>query len=126
MLDTAIYLCTADIARRSGVINSRYRTTDGRYILYDKDLARIQFTTDEYLNGLKGIEKITTDQALRLIKDNHSSLGEDTTPVEVETSGNQEGVNESEGESEDENGGDESESEVEEESETQENENTEE
>jgi hypothetical protein len=66
-LDTAFYLVTRDIAIRSGLVGKRYRTKDGRYVLDNKDLSRIRFTTDEYINGLNGVEKITEAQAASLI-----------------------------------------------------------
>jgi hypothetical protein len=65
--DTAFYLVSKDIALRSGLIDSRYRTQDGRYILDNKDLSRVRFTTDEYISGLKGVEKITETHASTLI-----------------------------------------------------------
>lgn len=66
-LDTAFYLVTRDIAIRSGLVGERYHTKDGRYVLDNKDLSRVRFTTDEYINGLKGVEKITEEQAASLI-----------------------------------------------------------
>lgn len=66
-LDTAFYLVTRDIAIRSGLVDVRYRTLDGRFILDNKDLSRIRFTTDEYVSGLKGVEKITEAEAQTLI-----------------------------------------------------------
>lgn len=65
--DTAFYLVTKDIAIRSGLVDVRYRTLDGRFILDNKDLSRVRFTTDEYINGLDGVEKITEDEAQTLI-----------------------------------------------------------
>lgn len=66
-LDTAFYLVTKDIAIRSGLIDRRYRTLDGRFILDNKDLSRVRFTTDEYISGLEGVEKITESEAKTLI-----------------------------------------------------------
>ena len=66
-LDTAFYLVTKDVAIRSGLIDVRYRTLDGRFILDNKDLSRVRFTTDEYVSGLKGIEKISEAEAQTLI-----------------------------------------------------------
>lgn len=70
MLDVAFYLVSEDIAQRSGLIGERYITKDGRYILDNKDLSRVRFTTDEYISGLSGVEKITNEQAKELIKEN--------------------------------------------------------
>ena len=66
-LDTAFYLVTRDIAIRSGLVDVRYRTLDNRFILDNKDLSRVRFTTDEYVNGLDGVEKITEAEAQTLI-----------------------------------------------------------
>lgn len=66
-LDTAFYIVTRDIAIRSGLVSVRYRTLDGRFILDNKDLSRVRFTTDEYISGLKGVEKITESEAKTLI-----------------------------------------------------------
>ena len=66
-LDTAFYLVTRDIAIRSGLVNVRYRTLDGHFILDNKDLSRVRFTTDEYVSGLAGVEKITEAEAQTLI-----------------------------------------------------------
>ena len=66
-LDTAFYLVTKDIAIRSGLVDVRYRTLDGRFILDNKDLSRVRFTTDEYINGLDGVEKISESEAKTLI-----------------------------------------------------------
>lgn len=66
-LDTAFYLVTRDIAIRSGLVDVRYRTLDGRFILDNKDLSRVRFTTDEYISGLKGVEKISEAEAQALI-----------------------------------------------------------
>lgn len=66
-LDTAFYLVTRDIAIRSGLVDVRYRTLDGRFILDNKDLSRVRFTTDEYISGLKGVEKISEAEAQAFI-----------------------------------------------------------
>lgn len=66
-LDTAFYLVTRDIAIRSGLVDVRYRTLDGKFILDNKDLSRVRFTTDEYVSGLAGVEKITEAEAQTLI-----------------------------------------------------------
>lgn len=89
MLDTAIYLVTKDIALRSGLINSRYRIADGRFVLDNKDLSRVRFTTDEYINGLSGVEKTDELTAKTLIAQNGYKMGEEVveqpTPVETVT-----------------------------------------
>lgn len=66
-LDIAFYKVSKEIAIRSGLISERYRTQDGYYILDNKDLSRVRFTTDEYINGLSGIERITENEAKELI-----------------------------------------------------------
>lgn len=55
------------IAERTGRINSRYRTRDGRYIIDNNDLKRLRLTAEEYITGLKGVERIDDTEAKRLI-----------------------------------------------------------
>lgn len=74
-LDSAIYLVTRDIAMRSGSIDSRYRTADGRFILNNKDLSLVRLTSSEYINGLQGVERISEAEAQRLIAENHFQRG---------------------------------------------------
>ena len=67
-LEIAFYKVTEDIAIRSGIIAERYRTADNEHwILDNKDLSRVRFTADEYINGLSGVEKITENEAKTLI-----------------------------------------------------------
>ena len=67
-LEIAFYKVTEDIAIRSGLIAERYRTADNKHwILDNKDLSRVRFTADEYINGLSGVEKITENEAETLI-----------------------------------------------------------
>lgn len=75
MMDAATYLVSEEIALRSGLIESRYRIADGRYVLNDRDLARIRFTADEYISGLPGVEKTTSQAAGTLIARNNYQLG---------------------------------------------------
>lgn len=76
-LETAIYVVTRRIAERSGMLGTRYRTTDGRFILNDRDLSRVYFTPDEYINGLQGVEKITKNEADGLIKGGGYKMGDE-------------------------------------------------
>lgn len=66
-LDSAFYLVTQDIAQRAGVIGRRYKTRDGNYIVDNKDLSHVRFTTDEYMSGLSGIIKKITEQEASLL-----------------------------------------------------------
>lgn len=67
-LEIAFYKVTEDIAIRSVLIAERYRTADNKHwILDNKDLSRVRFTADEYINGLSGVEKITENEAETLI-----------------------------------------------------------
>lgn len=75
MIDNSLYLVSSGIAVRSGLIKSRYRTADGRFILDNKDLSRVRFTTNEYISGLKGVEKISLQRAKELIKKNGYKMG---------------------------------------------------
>lgn len=81
MMTTANYIVTKDIAQRSGMIASRYRTEDGRFILNERDLARVRLTPEEYVSGLAGVEMITTEVAKTLIRQNNYQMGENA-PIE--------------------------------------------
>ena len=97
-LDTAFYLVTRDIAIRSGLVDVRYRTLDGRFILDNKDLSRVRFTTDEYVSGLAGVEKITEAEAQTLIAQGgyKKGLGVENPSTELPTGEEEEPVVESE------------------------------
>lgn len=75
MVDAGFYLVTKEIALRSGMIDTRYRTQDGRFILNDRDLSRIRFSPNEYLTGLQGIERISASEANTLIAKNNNAMG---------------------------------------------------
>ena len=89
-LEIAFYKVTEDIAIRSGLIAERYRTADNEHwILDNKDLSRVRFTADEYINGLSGVEKITENEAETLIalggyKFGYEGLDDDGNVVVVE------------------------------------------
>lgn len=97
-LDTAFYLVTRDIAIRSGLVDVRYRTLDGRFILDNKDLSRVRFTTDEYVSGLAGVEKITEAEAQTLIAQGgyKKGLGVENPNKELPTGDEEEPVVDSE------------------------------
>ena len=97
-LDTAFYLVTRDIAIRSGLVDVRYRTLDGRFILDNKDLSRVRFTTDEYISGLKGVEKISESEAQTLIAQGgyKKGLGVENPNKELPTGDEEEPVVDSE------------------------------
>ena len=85
MMETGTFLVTREIAERSGLIETRYRTKDGRFIMNDRDLARIRFTVDEYISGLQGIVKITSVEAQTLIAQNKYQMGIEKKDEEIET-----------------------------------------
>lgn len=82
MVEIAFYLVSEEIARRAGVINSRYRTQDGRYVLDDKDLSYIRLTPDEYISGLKGVERVTKKEAMTEIQKENYQIGVGESGVE--------------------------------------------
>ena len=104
MLETATYLVTKEIAMRSGLIQSRYRVADGRFVLNNRDLSRVRFSPDEYINGLEGVEKVSSEYAKTLIRQNNFRIGaeieepvvveeSETTEVETPSVDNQENAN---------------------------------
>lgn len=80
-LETAIYLVSEEIARRSGLTGSRYRTEDGRYLLNDRDLSRVRLTTEEYVSGLRGVEKISVQEAKTLMRQNNFAIGGESETI---------------------------------------------
>lgn len=80
--DNAVYLVSRDIAIRSGLIQERYRIADGRFVLNNKDLSYVRFTPDEYIDGLKGVERTSDEIAARLIAENGYQMGDDVTAQE--------------------------------------------
>lgn len=78
-LDSAVYLVSRDVAIRSGLIQERYRIADGRFVLSNKDLSYVRFTPDEYIDGLKGVERTSEEIAERLIAENGYQMGDDVT-----------------------------------------------
>lgn len=76
-VEIAFYKVVEDIAIRSGLILERYRTVDMYWILDNKDLGRVRFTPDEYIDGLKGVEKISGEEADTLIAENGYKMGYD-------------------------------------------------
>lgn len=91
-LDNQLYLVTKDIAIRSGLMQTRYRIADGRFVLDNKDLSRVRFTTDEYISGLEGVTKVNEEEAQTLIAQNGYKMGEEgeEAPTTTETNENQE------------------------------------
>lgn len=84
MLETATYLVTKEIAIRSGLVDSRYRIADGRFVLNNRDLSRVRFEPDEYINGLEGVEKVTPERAKTLIRQNNFAIGLEVVEPVVE------------------------------------------
>lgn len=85
-VNNAIYLTSGEIARRAGVYDTAYVTTDLRFVLDIMDMKRVRFEAEEYINGLDGIERVTLEEAERLIAENKSRRIADMTdePVEEE------------------------------------------
>lgn len=87
MKEEKIYLASEDIAERCHVIDTAYRTKDGRYIISENALRdfRFRMTPEEYVTGL-AVELITRDEAKRLQKENGWAIGrpkatEEETPA---------------------------------------------
>ena len=86
MIDVQNYVVTREIALRTGDIRFKYRTEDGRFIVDNRTLAKIRFTSDEIVNGLDGVEKITEEEAKTLIARGGYKMGDaDEEKVEEET-----------------------------------------
>lgn len=75
MVDLSIFLVTQEIAERSGVISTRYRTKDGRFILDSRDLSMVRLVGEEFVHGLSGVEAITEKQSKALIEEGGYQMG---------------------------------------------------
>ena len=75
MVESVTFVVTEDVARRSGVIATRYRTEDGRFILNNRDLRGVRMTAEELQTGLQGIERISDELARQLIKKGGYKMG---------------------------------------------------
>lgn len=75
-VDKGLFLVSREIAIRSGMVASRYRTTDGKFILNERDMSRVRPTSDEIIHGFD-IEEITKAQALELARKNGYKMGLD-------------------------------------------------
>lgn len=75
MIDFAFYLVTEEIAMRCGLVNDRYKTQDNKFILDNKDLSRLRLTSQEFVNGVEGIEMITKQEADDLIEQGGYTIG---------------------------------------------------
>lgn len=85
-LDVSYFLVIPEIAKRTGVLDSRYYIADGRYVMDNKDLSYIRFSTEEIISGLEGIERVEKSAALTLIAENGYKMGVQDKAVESETS----------------------------------------
>lgn len=74
---------SADVARRSGLANERYRTADGRFVMTDKDLQRVRLLPDEIVNGLDAI-MLTKQEAEHLVSENGLKMGFADTEEDTE------------------------------------------
>lgn len=66
-----LYLVSKALAERTGFMNQRYVTKDGRFIVDDRDLRVARLTADEQ----KQAEPITKEQAKALISANGYKTG---------------------------------------------------
>ena len=86
MINIAFYKVTREIARRCDLLTERYVTKDGDYILDNRDLARIELTTQEFEDN---VELLSKEQALQLIEENHHTFGSDDTEIEQQEENNE-------------------------------------
>lgn len=82
MVDSQNFLVTREVALRTGDIRYKYRTEDGRFIIDARILSRINFTSEEIVNGLSGIKKITKEEAETLIARNGYTMGDEPNKKE--------------------------------------------
>ena len=76
MVDVQNFVVTREVALRTGDIRYKYRTKDGRFIVDNRTLSKIKFTSEEIVSGLQGIEKITEQEAKELIAKGGYKMGD--------------------------------------------------
>jgi hypothetical protein len=74
---------SADVAKRAGVIDVRYRTGDGDFIINESDLRMIRFEPEEITRGIGG-QVISEQEAMLLIEEGGNQLGEEESVVNNE------------------------------------------
>ena len=77
MVKENYFTASAELTRRAGIIESRYRTKDGRYVITDKDLQKLSLvmTPQEFIGGIDVVE-ISEKEAKRLISEGGYHVGE--------------------------------------------------
>jgi len=97
------YKVTAQVAVRTGMTRTLYRTADGHYVCSARDLRGIRLEPEEYITGIEGLERITYEEAQALIEEGGRTLGvqaSDLQPAVEETSDPEEETSEQETEEE--------------------------
>lgn len=74
---------SSDVAKRAGVIDVRYRTDDGDFIINESDLRMIRFEPEEITRGIGG-QVISEQEAMLLIEEGGNQLGEEKSEVNNE------------------------------------------
>ena len=74
MRTTKYFLVKPDIAKRAGVMDSRYHTTDGLMVPNEQDMGRVRLTPEEYQTGV--VERIVDEaEATHLIEEAGRKMG---------------------------------------------------
>ena len=77
MIDNAYFLVERATALRTGLLSVRYRTNDGRYVMDSRDLSRIRLLSNEIINGIQGIEKVSYNEAQTQIARGGFKMGDE-------------------------------------------------
>lgn len=77
MVKEKYFTASAELTRRAGIIESRYRTKDGRYVINGNDLQKLSLvmTPEEFIGGIDVVE-ISETESKRLISEGGYHLGE--------------------------------------------------
>ena len=84
-VDIGFYFATREVAQRCGKISNRYVIQDGRFVLDNSDLANIRLTSEEFLNGLQGVEGVDKDTAMEAIRKNGYKMGDEEGVAPIES-----------------------------------------
>lgn len=81
MRTTKYFKVSVTLAKRAGVADVRYRTSDGMMIISEQDIRAVRLEPEEYLTGVV-TAVLTEEEAKALIAEGGRQLG---TPVETPT-----------------------------------------
>lgn len=71
MVENKFYLVSEEVARRSAVIEARYRIADRRFVYDSKDILGLNLTDADK----EKVEEVSKQQAMILVRENGNQIG---------------------------------------------------